>query len=49
MDSWLIIVITLIACSFFAGIEIAFVSANKLRIELENKNGVLSARIISFF
>lgn len=49
MDSWLIIVITLVACSFFAGIEIAFVSANKLRIELENKNGVLSARIISFF
>lgn len=37
------------ACSFFAGIEIAFVSANKLRIELENKNGVLSARILSFF
>lgn len=49
MDSWLIIVITLVACSFFAGIEIAFVSANKLRIELENKNGVLSARILSFF
>jgi CBS domain containing-hemolysin-like protein len=49
VDSWLIIVITLVACSFFAGIEIAFVSANKLRIELENKNGVLSARIISFF
>jgi CBS domain containing-hemolysin-like protein len=49
VDSWLIIVITLIACSFFAGIEIAFVSANKLRIELENKNGVLSARILSFF
>jgi putative hemolysin len=49
VDSWLIIVITLVACSFFAGIEIAFVSANKLRIELENKNGVLSARILSFF
>lgn len=47
--SWLIVIITLVTCSFFAGMEIAFVSANKLRIELESKNGVLSARIYSYF
>lgn len=47
--SWLIVAITLLTCSFFAGMEIAFVSANKLRIELESKNGVLSARIYSYF
>lgn len=49
MDSWLIIILTLIGCSFFAGMEIAFVSANKLRIELESKNGSLSARFFSYF
>ncbi len=29
--------------------EIAFVSANKLRIELESKNGTLSGRLFSYF
>ena len=49
MDSWLIIILTLVGCSFFAGMEIAFVSANKLRIELESKNGTLSGRLFSYF
>ncbi len=49
MDNWIIILITLVACSFFAGIEIAFLTANKLRIELENKQQYLPARILSFF
>jgi CBS domain containing-hemolysin-like protein len=34
---------------FFAGIEIAFVSANKLNIELKRKQGTLSGRILSRF
>lgn len=49
MNSWLIIILTLFGCSFFAGMEIAFVSANKLRIELESKNGSLYARFYSYF
>ena len=49
MDNWIIILITLVACSFFAGIEIAFLTANKLRIELENKQQYLPARILSYF
>lgn len=49
MDSWLIILITLIGCSFFAGMEIAFVSANKFKIELESKNGHWGARLYSYF
>jgi len=49
MDSWLIILITIIACAFFAGIEMAFLTANKLRIELEHKQQYLPARILSFF
>lgn len=34
---------------FFAGIEIAFISVNKLNIELRKKQGTLSGRILSRF
>lgn len=51
MDSGgiLVILICIILSAYFSGIEIAFLSANKLKIELENKQGVFSARILSFF
>lgn len=35
--------------AYFSGIEIAYLSANKLKIELENKQGQLNAKILSFF
>lgn len=44
-----IILITILCVAFFAGYEIAFVSANKLRIELERSQNKLSARILSKF
>lgn len=35
--------------AFFSGMEIAFVTANKLKIELENKQGSFSAGLLSDF
>jgi len=45
--SW--IVVTLIFIGFFAGYEIAFVSANRLSIELKKKQGKSSGIILSGF
>lgn len=44
-----IIAISLLLSFFFSGIEIAFLSANRLHIELKRKQGVLWARIMSYF
>lgn len=49
MDDTVIILITLISCAFFSGMEIAFISANKLRLELKNKQGSFTAKLLSPF
>jgi putative hemolysin len=51
MDSIVIpgIIATLICSFFFSGIEIAFLSSNKLQIELQGKQGSLAGQIMSFF
>jgi CBS domain containing-hemolysin-like protein len=43
------VLISLIFSFFFSGIEIAFLSSNKLQIELQGKQGMLSGRIMSLF
>ncbi|MBJ6117583.1 HlyC/CorC family transporter [Pontibacter sp. BT310] len=42
----ILLVTGLLLSAFFSGIEIAFMSVNKLQIELSEKNGVLSGRIL---
>lgn len=44
-----VILISLLASAFFSGMEIAFVTANKLKIELDGKQGDYLAKIISNF
>jgi len=49
MNEALIVIITLLMAAFFAAMEIAFFSSNKLRLELDRKQGLFSSRIIGIF
>lgn len=47
MVNLIVIISTLIASAFFSGVEIAFVSANRLKIELDKR--FLSGKILAYF
>jgi CBS domain containing-hemolysin-like protein len=49
MEIWIIIIGSILFSAFFAGMEIAFISANKLLIELKHKQGSTYANLLSPF
>jgi CBS domain containing-hemolysin-like protein len=49
MNGVVVIVLAIILSAFFSGMEIAFVTSNRLRIELDRKQGAFGSGILKFF
>lgn len=49
MNVILIILIAILFSAFFSGMEIAFIASNRLRIELDRKQGVFGSKIVKLF
>ncbi len=47
--NWLLVFFSLIFSAFFSGMEIAFVSSSRLKQELDIKNRLISAKVLSGF
>ncbi len=44
-----LVLVSLLCSAFFSGMEIAFISSNKLKIELDNNKGEIGAKLLSYF
>jgi CBS domain containing-hemolysin-like protein len=49
MNVIIIIVVAIILSAFFSGMEMAFIASNRLRIELDRKQGVFGSKIVKLF
>ncbi len=49
MSNWLVIIISLFASALFSGVEISFISSNRLMLELDLKKKRFSAKLINHF
>lgn len=49
MSSWIVVIISLVASALFSGVEISFISSNRLKLELDLKKKRFSARLINHF
>lgn len=49
MDLLIIILVTILFSAFFSGMEIAFVSANKLRMEIDKNQNIFPSNILRIF
>jgi len=45
----ILVIVSVLLSAFFSGLEIAFISSNKFRIEIDNKQGYLPGKILSGF
>lgn len=49
MSYWLLILLTILLSGFFSGSEIAFVTANRLKLEIESRRDSMAARSLNYF
>ena len=49
MSNWVVVIISLCASALFSGVEISFISSNRLKLELDLKKNRFSAKLINNF
>ncbi len=49
MNGWLLVAITILLSAFFAGSEIGYVSANRLKLEISARKKTLRGRVMAYF
>jgi Mg2+/Co2+ transporter CorB len=49
MEAYIIILITLFFSAFFSGMELAYLSSNRLKIEVEKSRGTWQGKLKSIF